>query len=68
MSTQEKGEEGFELVTFTLLNVVYSRLSYPLGTLILFSKEAWLRWLTIMLINQVATSNYVKLSFISKVS
>jgi hypothetical protein len=32
MSTQGKGNEGFELVTSASLGVVYSRLSYPLET------------------------------------
>jgi hypothetical protein len=32
MSTQGKGEERFELVTFALLGVVYNQLSYLLGT------------------------------------
>jgi hypothetical protein len=32
MSTQEKGEEGFELVTSASLRIVHSQLSYPLRT------------------------------------
>jgi hypothetical protein len=33
MSTQEKGEEKFELVIFALLSVVHNRLNYPMGTI-----------------------------------
>ena len=37
MSTQGKGDGGFELVAFTSWDVVHSRLNYPLGTKFLSS-------------------------------
>jgi hypothetical protein len=32
MSTQGKGDGGFKVVTFALLGVIHSQLSYPLRT------------------------------------